>query len=757
MVPAAIGFLGGVCWMLGLATLPGGTTVAIVVVAAASLTLGSRYWAPLAFALGFGWCWIVASERLAGRLDPELEGRSLALRGTVASVPQRVAGGARFWFAIEPEAGLPSRVELTRYEAGAVPRAAERLALVARLRRPRGFANPGGVDQEARLLREGIGASGYVKSASSEGRVWRDCLGSPVLAARGAIADTIRDALGERPATGIVTGLAVGQQDALSREQWQQLARSGTSHLMAISGMHIGMFAAVAAWLTLRMQRWRQRRGALGARRDAAVLVGTAAAFGYSLLAGWSVPTQRTMIMIGLVGASLLLRRRVGAADALALGAIAVLALDPLAPLAVGFWLSFGAVAAILLASGGAVGHTSAIAGFGQAQLAVTVGLVPVLAASFGNVSLVSALVNIVAIPLYTLCIVPAVLLATACALLLPAAGAMALGGVAWLIEFTWPLISAPAGWPLATWGVAALPAWGWIGLVAGAVAAIVPLPAPGRVAGAATVLALCAWRAEPPAPGSVHFALLDVGQGLASVVETRHHVLVYDSGPRFRSGTDTGVLVVEPYLRSRGLRQVDLLVASHDDDDHSGGSESLVRLMQVHRLAGSGHALDGLGHTEHCRAGIRWNWDGVDFEWLHPALPLLPKDNDRSCVLLVRYGARSLLLTGDMQLDSEAEVLARGLPAGIEIVVVPHHGSRTSSSPALVDATRPRWALVSAGHRNRWGFPSAAVVERWSSAGAELLDTSAAGAIEFDLRPAETTRSPTEWRRTHLRPWRDP
>jgi competence protein ComEC len=757
MVPTAIGFLVGVCWMLGLATLPGAATVAVVAVAAASLTLASRHWAPLAFALGFGWCWIVASERLAARLDPELEGRSLALRGTVASVPQRLAGGTRFWFAIEPAAGLPTRAELTWYEAGAAPKAAERLALVARLRRPRGFANPGGVDQEARMLREGIGASGYVKSASSEGRGWRERLGHPVLAARGAIADTIRDALGERPATGIVTGLAVGQQDALSREQWQQLARSGTSHLMAISGMHIGMFAAVAAWLTLRVQRWRQRRGALGARRDAAVLVGTAAAFGYSLLAGWSVPTQRTMIMIGLVGASLLMRRRVGAADALALGAIAVLSLDPLAPLAVGFWLSFGAVAAILLASAGAVGHTGAITGFGQAQLAVTVGLVPVLAASFGNVSLVSALVNVVAIPLYTLCVVPAVLLATACALLLPGAGATALRGVAWLIEFTWPLISTPAAWPLATWGVAALPCWGWIVLVAGAIAAIVPLPAPGRVAGAAAVLALCAWRAVPPAPGAVHFALLDVGQGLASVVETRHHVLVYDTGPRFRSGTDTGVLVVEPYLRSRGLRQVDLLVASHDDDDHSGGSASLARLMPVRRLAASGHALDGLGHAEHCRAGTRWNWDGVDFTWLHPALPLLPKDNDRSCVLLVRYGARSLLLTGDMQLDSEAEVLARGLPAGIEIVVVPHHGSRTSSGPGLVDATRPRWALVSAGHRNRWGFPAARVVERWSSAGADLLDTSAAGAIEFDLRPGGTTPSPTEWRLTHLRPWRDP
>lgn len=757
MVSSAIGLLCGICTLCVLAALPSGQAVVAVVAGGTALALGLRRLAPLAFALGFAWCWVTASGRLAGRLDPVLEGRSVEIRGTVASVPQLLEGGARFRFATERAPGLPPLVELTWYEAALVPRPAERLVLVVRLRRPRGFANPGGADQEARMLRDGIGASGYVKSAASEGRNWSDIARSPVLAARGAIAEAIRGALGDRPATGIVAGLAVGLQDALSREQWQQLARSGTSHLMAISGMHIGMFAAVAGWLAMHVQRWRQRRGVLGARRDAAALVGTAAAFGYSLLAGWSVPTQRTMIMIALVAVALLLRRRVGAANALALGAIAVLLLDPLAPLAVGFWLSFGAVAAILLASTGMLRRTGAAAGFAQAQLAVTVGLVPVLAACFGKVSLVSAAVNAVAIPLYTLLIVPAVLLATTCAVLLPSAGAVALGGVAWLVESTWPLISVPAAWPLASWGIAALPALGWIVLGVAAVAALVPLPAPGRLAAAAMVLACCAWRSTPPATGAVHFTLLDVGQGLAAVIETRRHVLVYDTGPGFRSGTDTGALVVEPYLRSQGLRQVDLLVASHDDGDHAGGAASLALLMPVRRLTASGHALDGLGLVERCRTGARWTWDGVNFEWLHPASRLLPRDNDRSCVLLVRAGTHALLLTGDMQLDAEAEVVGRGIPAGTEVVVVPHHGSRTSSGPGLVDATRPRWALVSSGHRNRWGFPAASVVERWSAAGARLLDTSTAGAIQFDLGPGEETPVPDEWRRTHRRLWRDP
>ncbi|MCJ7453309.1 MAG: DNA internalization-related competence protein ComEC/Rec2 [Steroidobacteraceae bacterium] len=759
MVTTALGFLGGTCLLLSLPALPAEWIVAAGVLVAASLALVARQPAPLAFAVGFAWCWIAVSGRLEQRLDPALEGSYVELRGSVASVPQLLEAGTRFRFATAPAPGVPPLVELTWYDEVAAPKAAERMVLIAKLRRPRGFSNPGGYDQEARLLREGIGASGYVKSAVVQGRDWSDIARSPVLTARGAIADAIRDALGTRPATGIVAGLAVGLQDALSREQWRELARSGTSHLMAISGMHIGMFATVTAWLTLRVQRWRQRRGSLGARRDPAVLAGTLAAFGYSLLAGWSVPTQRTMIMIAMVAVALLLRRRVGVADALALGAIAVLLLDPLAPLAVGFWLSFGAVAAILLASTGGLANTGIVAGFAQAQLAVTVGLVPVLAACFGNVSLVSALVNIAAIPLYTLIIVPAILVATALALAMPSVGTVALGGIAWVIEFTWPLISAPAAWPLATWGVASLPAWGWIALVAGAVAAMLPLPAPGRVAGALVVAAFCAWRAAPPAPGSAHFALLDVGQGLAAVVETRRHVLVYDSGPAFRSGTDTGVLVVEPYLRSRGSRQVDLLVASHDDGDHTGGSASLAGLMTVRRFAASGGALDGLGagSAERCGAGTRWTWDGVDFEWLHPAPPLLPKDNDRSCVLLVRAGNQALLLTGDIQRDAEAELLARGLPADIKVVVVPHHGSRTSSGQSLVDATRPRWALVPAGYRNRWGFPASSVLERWSLSGAQVLNTATSGAIEFDLGPEEAMSAPAEWRRTAQRPWRDP
>jgi competence protein ComEC len=756
VVATALAWLLGACALLWSGALPGPRTVALVCLVCVLLAAVLRRAAVLGLTVGYTLTWVHCGDRLAARLDPALEGTTLEVTGAVASVPQLVGDGYRFEFATDPQPGLPPRIELTWYEPQWRPHAAERLQLQVRLRRPRGFANPGGADYEARLLREGIGATGYVRTATRAGRSARDALHAPVLVARDSIAQAIRTSLGERPATGIVAGLAVGLQDALSAEQWRQLARSGTSHLMAISGMHIGMLALVAAWIAARVQRWRQRRGARGTARDAAVLAGSAAALAYGALAGWSVPTQRTAIMIAIVACALHARRRVSAADALALGAIAVLALEPVAPLAVGFWLSFGAVAAILLVTAGQLVQPGVVRGYAQAQWAVTAGLVPVLVGSFGAVSVVSVGVNLLAIPLYTLVVVPIVLVGTALLMTVAPAGTLVLQGGAWLIESTWPLIAAPAGWSWATWGVAGLAPWAWVALGLGAAAALAPLPAPGRVAGFVLVIAACLWRPEPPEAGAARFTMLDVGQGLAAVVETRSHVLVYDAGPAFRSGSDAGAMAVEPYLRHKGLRHVDMLVASHDDLDHSGGAGSVARSMPVDQLVTSGVALDPLGRAAKCRRGERWRWDGVDFEWLHPGPQPHEKDNDNSCVLRVSVGPHSVLLTGDVERRAEAELLGHDRLREADILLVPHHGSRTSSTPAFVAATRPRWALVPAGHRNRWGFPKPDVVARWEAAGAQVLVSSATGAIEFELHPQRPIAPPRLWRPSQHRPWRD-
>ncbi len=419
--------------------------------------------------------------------------------------------------------------------------------------------------------------------------------------------------------------------------------------------------------------------------------------------------------MIALAAAALRLRRRVGAADALALGALAVLAFDPLAPLAVGFWLSFVAVAVILFVGTGHVREPGILAGFTRVQMAVTIGLVPVLAGAFGSVSLVSAVVNAAAIPLYTLVIVPAILIGTAVTLVAPAAGAAVLGVVASLIEFTWPLIEAPAGWLHATWGIASLPVAGWIALVAGAVAALAPLPAPGRVAGVIMVVALgglagAAARTGrgPPRAAGCGAGACSRGADASSRAGVRHRPGLpqrYRHGPARRraipaqSGRTHGRHAGCQSRRRRSRRgsRVGCAAAARAG---AGGKRSRARSARA-RPALSGRAALDLG-----RSALR----------LAASVRAAAARRQRS---LVR--ARDTRGTASHRPDGRrrearraAHCSSAGLSGPADILVVPHHGSRTSSSAGFVAATRPRWAVVSAGHRNRWGFPAPAIVERW-------------------------------------------
>jgi len=756
VVPAALALFAGVGATLLLPRQP--TLLFMLLVAGAVVAAAWLLRRPplLAAAFGLLYGWHELGQRLDDRLDPALEGVTLRIEGRVSSIPQRVGEGIRFLLEPQPAPGLPARLELTWYQAPWQPQPAERLLLEVRLRRPRGFANPGGMDFAATMLRNGIGASGYVRSGTRLGRSLADVLQHPVLVARGEIALAVRRALGDRPGTGIVLGLSVGLQDAISPEQWRVLGRSGTSHLMAISGMHIGMVGALGAGLGAAVQRRRQRRGAQRPRRDVAAACAVAAAVSYSLLAGWSVPTQRTAIMIASAALVLLARRLSSGAGVLALALVLVLLIEPLAPLAPGFWLSFGAVALLMLGLGGRLVERGLVAGFLQAQPIVCLGLVPVLVAAFGNVSLVSVLVNLVAIPLYTLLLVPLILVGCA-TLPWPAVGGGLLRLAASLVESSWPLLQRPAEWPLASWGVASLPTVVWLCIVAGTLAALLPLPRVTRLAGVLMIAGACLWRPPPLAPGEIRFALLDVGQGLSVVLETSQHALVYDTGPAFRSGSDAAALALLPYLRHRGLRRLDALVLSHDDADHTGGASTVLAQLPVDMVYASGPVSGIQGPTRPCDDPWGFTWDGVAFEWLLRDKSQAAADNDRSCVLVVRSGRRTILLAGDIERDAEARLLEEGWQGPVDIVVAPHHGSRSSSSAAFVVAARAGWVLFATGYRNRWGFPAPEVAERWRRSGAASADTASGGAVEFLLRPEREPDPPRLWRIEHPRPWRDP
>jgi competence protein ComEC len=705
-----------------------------------------------ATALGFVWAAAFAQLRLADELPVALEGRDIELSGVVAGLPQALERGVRFEFDVEQAAaGVPPQISLAWYRgrddeddeaSPLVPvRAGERWRFTVRLKRPHGNLNPHGFDYEAWLFERGIRATGYVRPRSAEridARVWRP--GYAVEMLRETIRDRFRAALPDvtsAPYAGILIALAIGDQQAIDPELWRSFARTGITHLMSISGLHVTMLAGLAYalvnWLWRRSARLPLRLPA----QHAAAVGGFLAAFGYCLLAGFAVPAQRTLYMLGVVALARLAAREMAASRVLLLALLLVLLLDPWAVLAAGFWLSFGAVALLFHIGGGRLGPAHWLLEWGRAQWAVTLGMLPALLALFQQFSLVSPLANAVAIPLVSFVITPLALLGTLP--LLDPLLALAHFFTAWLMIF----IDWLAGLPLAMWQQAAPPAWAVLLALAGGIWLLLPRGFPSRWLGMLAFLPLLTVLPPRPAPGSAEITVLDVGQGLAIHVQTATHDLLFDAGPAFSADADSGNRIIAPYLRAMGVRRLDAMVISHADKDHEGGAASVLAALPVGLLRTSlpfEHALAAqpVAH-ELCQKGETWNWDGVAFAMLHPgAEPLSRKTNDLSCVLRITAGGRSMLLTSDIEAISEQSLLAgQPPPLTAEVMTVPHHGSKTSSTPGFIAAVAPRDVIFPVGYRNRFGHPKEEVVARYLESGARLHRTDVDGAIGVSLAAA--------------------
>lgn len=755
MLRSGLAFLAGHGCIHSLTALPAAQPWAWVLAAVLALCALRRSKLGVIFLLGVAWAWLNAAARLSDDLPTALEGDDLVVRGYVASLPDGAAGETDLQFDFDVTAaarGVPSRLRLAWYDGKPRLMPGESWQLVVRLKRRNGFANPGGFDYEGHLFRQRIGATGYVRVDARNERLAASSAKYAIARARAWIAQGIARAVGPDPMLGILQGLAVGDTQAMSAEQWRVFAATGTTHLMAISGLHISMIAALAAWCGGCIARWSgaQRRGLTAIHGQ--VACGSLAAVAYSLLAGLSVPTQRTLVMLCIYFAARALRRELDVANALGVALIGVLLIDPFAPLAVGAWLSFGAVAMILLGVGGRLGREGAVKSFARVQLAVTVGLMPVLIGAFGGLSLISPLANAVAIPLFTLIVVPLTLLGAAVAPFSELGAGAVLGLATTLLQICWPAFVRLAQLPLAMWHFPLLPVAIGASLTLGSLLLVLPGILATRMAALLLCLPAVLWRPATPGQGEVRLALLDVGQGLCAVIRTRSHVLVYDAGPAFRSGRDTGGLVALPYLHSQGVRRIDMLMVSHGDLDHQGGARAIVAGMPVARVLAGPSVQAPLPRLGRCRRGQRWSWDGVAFEVLHPGSADAGGDNDSSCVLRVGAAGGSLLLTGDIQRDSEAALVTTGL-GRVDIVIAPHHGSRTSSTAAFVHATLPELVLFPAGYRNRWGFPRPEVVERWRAAGARTLSTADSGAIEVRI-DAHGVQRPVQFRIERRRYW---
>ncbi|MDK9725724.1 MAG: DNA internalization-related competence protein ComEC/Rec2 [Sterolibacteriaceae bacterium MAG5] len=754
---AILAFAAGVAWLQWRAALPESALLWQAGVAALALAAGGAFVRPLrlllpigAFLFGIAWAGCAAQVRLADALAAELEGRDAEVVGVVAGLPQRFENGERFEFEVErAPVGVPRRLSLAWYrpwregeDSPAAPQAVhagERWRLTLRLKRPHGNLNPGGFDYEAWLLERNLRATGYVRPAATNGRleamVWRPSLA--VAALREASRERFRRVLGEAHETGILVALAVGDQRAIEPGLWQVFARTGVSHLMSISGLHVTLFASLAYGLASLLWRRSARLPLRLPAQKLAAAAGFFAAFGYCLLAGFEVPAQRTLYMLGVVALALWSGRRIASSRVLALALLLVLLLDPWAVLAAGFWLSFGAVALLFYVGAGRIGRSHWLADWGRAQWAVTVGMVPALLALFQQFSVVSPLANAVAIPVVSFVVTPLAL-----AGLLPYSDPL-LHLAALVMSWLMALLDGLASSPWAVWQQHVPPPWSTALALAGVAWLLLPRGFPARWLGLAACLPLLLVPPPRPAAGEAAVTVLDVGQGLAVHVQTASRDLLYDTGPLFTPDANSGSRIIVPYLRAKGVARLDTLVVSHEDKDHAGGAESVLEALPVGRLVSSlpfEHGLSALPVVqEPCRDGDAWEWDGVRFEMLHPAAAQyagpLRRTNDLSCVLKVTAAGHAMLLTSDIEAISETELLVRhGDRLRAEALTVPHHGSRTSSTPEFVAAVGARTAIFPVGYRNRFGHPKDEVVARYRAAGTALWRTDADGALTVRL-----------------------
>ncbi len=739
-------------------------------------------------AFGFGYAAWRAEVRLADALPAMWEGEDIALVGVIDDLPQASPRSTRFVFAVErvetAGAVVPGKLSLAWYaqwqKGGPIDTvpgiaAGERWRLVVRLKRPHGTVNPNGFDVEAWLLENGLRATGYVRTDDANVRL-AAFAGRPsdyVQRARAAVRERVLAALPDAPYAGVIVALTIGEERAVSEAQWQVFSRTGITHLISISGLHVTVFAAIAGGLALALARRSPRLTTRIPAHKVAAVVGVSAAAAYVLLAGSQVPAVRTLLMLGVAAAGLALARPGTAAVVWLWALAAVLAWDPWAGFSAGFWLSFGAVGLLLYAHVGRLASPPPASRVGRiirtmrtatrAQALVTIGLVPGTLALFQQVSLISPIANALAIPAVTFVVVPLSLLGIVCPV-----GSAVRGGASCLCRAD-GAARLDGDCPRVRVAAACADRRGPSPSPCSASRGLRPRAACRVARSGSSHCCRCSSCGRcRPLRARVRMTVLDVGQGLAVVVETHAHALLYDTGPRFSDDADAGGRIVAPFLRAAGIRALDAMIVTHQDSDHSGGALSVLRTVPVGWLSSSLpadhaivlHRVQEGGEVQRCEAGERWDWDGVRFTVLQPtsahyAMPRL-KPNDLSCVVRVDSAWGSVLLTGDLEARGELELVRHDAAAlKSDVLLVPHHGSKTSSTPAFIAAAAPVVAVYTPGYRNRFGHPRPEIVARYDEAGITSFRTDYDGALTFVFAPG-ASRLPQAQRAVDQRYWRD-
>ncbi|MGZ5067997.1 MAG: DNA internalization-related competence protein ComEC/Rec2 [Methylobacter sp.] len=747
MVVYALLFLAGVVLIQQLPVLPAFQWLAVGV-AVVGISAWRRYWYCLFFVLGALWAVVVAMHRLADRLPEQLEGVDLQVIGRVADLPEQDEKHVRFDLVVRQSASedsiakedanaklarqLPSKLRLSWYYPDQSVKAGQHWSFTVKLKRVHGNLNPGGFDYERWLFTEGIGATGYVRPSPKPVLLEAGSAWTSTAVWRQFIADRLADMLDQNASLALIKALTIGDGSSITQPQWDVFRKTGTTHLIVISGSHIGLIGGLVYFLVLKFWAW---TGWLkwSPQKVAAITAVLAAVF-YSGLAGFSIPTQRSVVMLSVAMLAVVLQRNSRPLHTLAVALFAVLLFDPLAVLSAGFWLSFLAVALIVYTLSERLGKLGIIQTTIKINWATSAGLSPLLLLFFQQVSLIAPLANLVAVPVISLLVVPLSLLAVMTMFVSPTLAALlfhlaepALQGLWWLLSHLAELPQASINHPSPSY-------WALLFAVPGILLLLAPVGMPTRWLSFVLFLPLLFTDAIRPEPGGMRMTLLDVGQGLSVVVQTSTHALVFDTGAKFSDQSDMGRSVVLPFLHTQGLAEIDSLIISHGDNDHIGGAGSLLREVPVGQVLTSvPERLQDYAPTR-CEAGQSWLWDDVKFVMLSPG-QTFGAENDSSCVLKIESKYGSVLLTGDIEAQAESwlvETYDEGLQA--DVLVAPHHGSKTSSTTGFLQVVRPDYVLIPAGYRSQFGHPHKDVLARYRQMHADWLNSANSGAITVDV-----------------------
>jgi competence protein ComEC len=695
----------------------------VVFVAAIFLLLLRQFTLALGFLVGALLFLAAAGQLAAARIAERIEGDSIVVNVQVIDFPEVREDLVTFLASPSNDSRLPARIRLSWFAPPVRIHMGDNWQLELRLRRPRGYRNPGGFDYEAWLFRERIAAVGYVVDSHRNHLLRTERL-SPVERMRIRVVQRIGNLVDDPQGAAVLMAIIAGARHEISREQWERYAATGSSHLVAISGLHIGLSALGTYYVLLAISGL---SGAVGGSRNHHLLAIACALLGallYAQVAGFAIPARRASLMLIFGGVCVLQRRETDVARILATAALLLAMADPLASMMPGFILSFAAVAILLWSS------RCRRIGLPTLQVCLFMGLLPLTVLLFDRISFAAFPVNLVAVPVFSLVIVPLAFIGMLCDGPIAGVGDQALRGAAGSVLLLDKLIAWFAATNWASMVVPTLSGVAFLYLCLPVLWVLLPGGWPGRQVAWLGIVGISLYQPEPPPSDCVVIAMLDVGQGLAVVLQTHGHTVLYDTGPAYRSGGSAAETVIVPFARSRGIDTVDRLLVSHADLDHAGGVAAIVAAMPVQQIL-AGEPLTGVPYRQ-CRAGQRWVYDGVSFSVLSPGADSLLDGNDRSCVLLVEVGDFRVLLTGDIERAAEDQLVSEDRLPSVQAVTVPHHGSRTSSTRQFVNAVGASIALVSAAHGNRWGFPKEEVVQRWQASGATVLNTADSGAVEL-------------------------